>query len=64
MRKIGFVGLGVMGAGMALNLLAKGFELGVFARDPRKAQAWGSAAPISPAVRPNWRRTARRWCCA
>jgi 2-hydroxy-3-oxopropionate reductase len=38
MNRIGMVGLGVMGAGIAGNLLAKGHALTVHARDPTKAQ--------------------------
>jgi 2-hydroxy-3-oxopropionate reductase len=36
--RIGFVGLGVMGAGMARSLLRKGFALEVFARQAQAAQ--------------------------
>ena len=35
--KIGFVGLGIMGSRMALNLLSKGYELTVYNRTPDKA---------------------------
>ena len=34
--KVGFIGLGTMGAGMAGNILAKGFELTVWNRTPAK----------------------------
>jgi 3-hydroxyisobutyrate dehydrogenase-like beta-hydroxyacid dehydrogenase len=37
--KVGFIGLGRMGAGMAANLLAGGHEVTVFNRTPGKAQA-------------------------
>jgi 3-hydroxyisobutyrate dehydrogenase-like beta-hydroxyacid dehydrogenase len=37
--KVGFIGLGHMGAGMALNLLRAGHELVVYNRTPQKAQA-------------------------
>src|SRR5258706_7651252 len=37
--KIGFIGLGHMGSGMALNLLKAGHELIVYNRTPGKAQA-------------------------
>ena len=37
--KIGFIGLGNMGAGMAANLLAAGHEVTVFNRTPGRAQA-------------------------
>ncbi|MNZ77042.1 2-hydroxy-3-oxopropionate reductase [compost metagenome] len=39
MRKVGFVGLGVMGLGMTANLLKKGFEVAVYNRTPGKADA-------------------------
>lgn len=37
--RIGFVGLGNMGSGMAANLLAAGHELTAYNRSPEKAQA-------------------------
>src|SRR6202158_1301581 len=37
--KIGFIGLGNMGAGMAANLLRAGHEVTVYNRTPSKAQA-------------------------
>lgn len=39
MKKIGFVGLGIMGGSMATNLLAAGYELAVFNRSPGKSEA-------------------------
>src|SRR5438105_15381420 len=36
--KIGFIGLGRMGAGMARNLLAAGHDVAVYNRSPHKAQ--------------------------
>jgi 2-hydroxy-3-oxopropionate reductase len=41
--RIGFIGLGVMGGGMAHNLLSKGHQLHVFARRPEAAQAFVAA---------------------
>jgi 2-hydroxy-3-oxopropionate reductase len=41
--RIGFIGLGVMGSGMAHNLLRKGHALTVFARKPQAAQAFVNA---------------------
>lgn len=38
MKKVGFVGLGVMGTAMAQNLLKAGFDVFVWARHPEKAQ--------------------------
>jgi 3-hydroxyisobutyrate dehydrogenase-like beta-hydroxyacid dehydrogenase len=37
--KVGFIGLGNMGAGMAANLLQAGHEVSVYNRTPNKAQA-------------------------
>src|SRR5205807_7786330 len=37
--KIGFIGLGRMGTGMALNLLKAGHDLTVYNRTPAKAEA-------------------------
>jgi len=39
MKKIGFIGLGIMGASMASNLLKKGFEVHVYNRSVEKASA-------------------------
>lgn len=52
MNRIGMVGLGVMGAGIAGNLLAKGFALSVHARRTQQAQPWverGAALADTPA---------------
>ncbi len=38
MTKVGMIGLGIMGAPMALNLLRGGHELTVWNRDPRKCE--------------------------
>lgn len=51
-RRVGFVGLGVMGAGMAHCLLRKGFPLQVHVRNPAAAQpfvAAGATVAASPA---------------
>jgi 3-hydroxyisobutyrate dehydrogenase len=39
MQRVALLGLGAMGAGMAANWLAKGFQLSVWNRTPAKAQA-------------------------
>ncbi|MGO4543567.1 NAD(P)-dependent oxidoreductase [Paenibacillus sp. 2TAB23] len=39
MKKVGFIGLGVMGLGMAANLLRKGFEVAVYNRTAGKADS-------------------------
>ena len=39
MQRVAILGLGTMGAGMAANWLAKGFELSVWNRTPAKAEA-------------------------
>lgn len=41
--RIGFAGLGVMGAPMARHLVAAGHEVAGFNRSPEKAQAWAEA---------------------
>lgn len=38
MKKIGFIGVGVMGKSMVLNLLKKGFEVSIYARDKQKVE--------------------------
>ena len=38
-ERLGFVGLGIMGGGMASNLIAKGHQLTVWNRTPAKAEA-------------------------
>ena len=53
-EKIGFVGLGIMGQGMARNLLKAGFELAVWNRTPAKAdslvKAGATKAPDLPTL--------------
>lgn len=39
MKKIGFIGIGVMGCAMAENLMKKGFEVSVYTRTKQKAQS-------------------------
>lgn len=41
MKNIGFVGLGIMGSGMARNLASKGFTLRVWNRSPQRVEALG-----------------------
>ena len=51
MQRVALLGLGVMGAGMAGNWLAKGFQLSVWNRTPAKAQALaakGAKAAATP----------------
>ena len=38
-KKIGFIGIGVMGSSMAKHLQDAGFELGIYTRTKTKAQA-------------------------
>ena len=40
--KVGFIGLGQMGAGMAANLIKSGHTVSVYNRTPAKAEAWVS----------------------
>ena len=42
-KTIGFIGLGIMGRPMALNLIKAGYQLQVFARGPKAAQPLVSA---------------------
>ena len=52
MQRVAILGLGVMGAGMAANWLAKGFELSVWNRTPAKAQALaGKGAKVAATPR-------------
>lgn len=53
MKKIGFIGLGVMGSGMTRNLLRKGYEVAVYNRTAGKAEellALGAVELDSPAA--------------
>lgn len=38
MKKIGFIGVGIMGKSMVRNLMKQGFELSIYARNPAKVQ--------------------------
>lgn len=38
MKKIGFIGIGVMGKSMVLNLMKKGFEVSIYARNKQKIE--------------------------
>ena len=52
-ESIGFIGLGIMGSGMAANLLRAGFDLTVWNRTPERAEALreqGAKAAESPAA--------------
>ena len=58
--EIGLIGLGAMGANLALNLAEKGRALAVFNRSPEKTRQFLAQAPagldLSPAFpRPSWR---------
>ncbi len=53
MKKVGFIGLGVMGVAMASNLLRKGFEVAVYNRTSGKAEALlalGAKQLVTPAA--------------
>ena len=39
MKKIGFIGIGVMGSSMVKNLLKSGFEVAVYTRTKEKAES-------------------------
>jgi 3-hydroxyisobutyrate dehydrogenase len=48
---IAFLGLGLMGAGMADNLVKAGYTVAVYNRDPAKAQAFAGRARIAESPR-------------
>jgi 3-hydroxyisobutyrate dehydrogenase-like beta-hydroxyacid dehydrogenase len=53
--KIGFIGLGIMGRPMALNLLRGGHELTVWARRAESMQPLLEAGAAARRVRRRWR---------
>lgn len=48
--KLGFIGLGVMGRPMALNLMQHGHQMGVYARRPQSAEPLVAAGAVSYAT--------------
>ena len=48
MKRVGFVGLGTMGSGMAKNLAKKGYPLAVWNRSPERARELGFESAPSP----------------
>ena len=52
-KRVGFLGLGIMGSRMAANLARAGFGLTVWTHTPGKAERWaaehGASALSSPA---------------
>ena len=49
--RIAFLGLGIMGAGMARRLLAAGFPLTVYNRNPERAKAFAGSASVAASPR-------------
>ena len=49
-EKLGFVGLGIMGSGMVLNLLKAGFEVTVWNRTASKTEAAVAAGATAVAT--------------
>ena len=51
MQKLGFIGLGRMGSGIAMNLVEKGYEMSVYNRSPEKLRPFEGKAAVcaSPA---------------
>ncbi len=45
-ERVGFIGLGIMGRGMAANLLRAGFSLTVWNRTPERAESLGAAGAV------------------
>ena len=60
--RIGFIGLGNMGSGMAANLLAAGHEVMAYNRSPEKAAALVEVAP--PATTTHGKPPGLRRCSA
>ena len=62
-RRIAFLGTGLMGAPMTRRLLAAGFPVTVWNRDPAKAEplaaegATVAIRPAEPAAAKSWRRS-------
>jgi hypothetical protein len=52
--KIGFLGIGIMGRGMALNLIKKGFDVTVWNRTSEKCQELVSGTCAQPPIPRNW----------
>ncbi|HWA72823.1 MAG TPA: NAD(P)-dependent oxidoreductase [Polyangiaceae bacterium] len=48
MKRIGFIGLGIMGSGMVKNLVRKGFSVSVWNRSPERCQQFGLPIANSP----------------
>ena len=71
MKKIGFVGVGVMGRGMAKNLQKAGYELTIYTHSKAKVEdllasgmAWADSAGACAAAavfRPRKKRSAAFW---
>jgi len=51
MQRIGLIGLGIMGSGMAKNLSAKGYSVTVWNRTPDKARALQPPLPVAASPR-------------
>jgi 3-hydroxyisobutyrate dehydrogenase-like beta-hydroxyacid dehydrogenase len=47
-KRIGFVGLGIMGSGMAKNLVKRGWDVSVWNRSPARAEALGLPIAATP----------------
>ena len=57
-RKVAFIGLGTMGAPMAVHLLRAGHEVTVYNRTAAKARAWVAEAVADARARTEWRTAA------
>jgi len=58
MQRVGFIGLGIMGKPMAVNLVAAGYSLTVHNRSRGVVASWMSCAGGArrrPGPRPRWR---------
>jgi 3-hydroxyisobutyrate dehydrogenase len=47
-KRIGFIGLGIMGSGMVKNLVRKGWSVSVWNRSPERAHQFGLPVAVTP----------------
>jgi 3-hydroxyisobutyrate dehydrogenase-like beta-hydroxyacid dehydrogenase len=62
-KRIGFVGLGIMGSGMVKNLVRKGYPVSVWNRSPGRVEALGISVPMAATPRALAEQTDVVICC-
>lgn len=50
MRRISWIGVGIMGKAMVRNLMKAGYEVHIYARHPEKWQTWYPRVPYPTAA--------------